>query len=61
MTQENIQGSHELDEGDPGFQLLVAFNLQTKVLQYCCLFIFFSSIYIIKFSMYLFSKPSFVF
>jgi hypothetical protein len=32
MTQENIQDSHELDEGDPGFQHLVAFSLQTEAL-----------------------------
>jgi hypothetical protein len=54
-TKENIQDWFELDEGDPGFWLLKGRN--------CCsdffLFIFISTTYVIKFSIYLVSKYSF--
>jgi hypothetical protein len=50
-TQENIQHQHELDEGDPGFQLLTGSNFCSDVF----VFIFISTAYVTKFSIYLFS------
>jgi hypothetical protein len=52
-TQENIQDWLQLDEGDPGFQLLTGRN--------CCsdIFIYFHQHYIIKFPINLFSKGFF--
>jgi hypothetical protein len=47
--QENIQDWLEVDEGDPGFQLIV-------FLMFLFPFIFINTTYIIKFSIYLFSK-----
>jgi hypothetical protein len=52
-TQENIQDWLELDEGDPGFQLLTEEEI-TAVIYF--LFIFVSTTNIIQFSIYLFSK-----
>jgi hypothetical protein len=52
-TQENIQVWLETDEGDPGFQILADEEIATMIF---CLFIFISTTYIIKFSIYLFSK-----
>jgi hypothetical protein len=51
-TQENIQEWLQLDEGDPGFQLLTEEQIPADIF----LFIFISTIYIIKFSSYLFSN-----
>jgi hypothetical protein len=53
-TQENIQDWLELDEGDPEFQLLREKEIATVIFSY--LFIVTSTTYIIKFSIYLFSK-----
>jgi hypothetical protein len=52
-TQENIQDWLELGEGDPGFQLLTEEEIAAVML---FLFIFISTTYIIKFSIYLFSN-----
>jgi hypothetical protein len=52
-TQENIQDWLELDEGDPGFQLLTEEGIVAVIF---FLFIFISTTYIIKFFVYLFSK-----
>jgi hypothetical protein len=52
-TQENIQDWLELDEGNPGFQLLT--NEETAAVIFF-LFIFISTTYVIKFCTYLFSK-----
>jgi hypothetical protein len=52
-SQENIQDWLQLDEGDPGFQLLKEEEI-TAVIVF--LLIFISTTYIIKFSFYLFSK-----
>jgi hypothetical protein len=52
-TQENIQDWLQLDEGDPGFQLDIGINYCSDM---CCLFLVISTTYIIKFSIYLFSK-----
>jgi hypothetical protein len=49
-TQENIQDWLELDEGDPGFQLLTGINYCSDIY----LSIFISTTYIIKLSIYLF-------
>jgi hypothetical protein len=51
-TQENIQDCIVLDEGDPGFQLLTEEQISAVII----LYIFISTTYIIKFSIYLFSK-----
>jgi hypothetical protein len=53
-TQENIQHWLELDEGDPGFQLLVFLWFFNKGSTEMFLFIFISTTYIVKFSIYLF-------
>jgi hypothetical protein len=50
-TQENIQDWLDLDEGDPGFQLLTEEEIAAVIL-----FIFISTTCIIKFPIYLFSK-----
>jgi hypothetical protein len=55
-TQENIQDWLELDEGDPGFQLLTAEEIVADIF---LKFIFISTAYIIKFSIYLFLSLSF--
>jgi hypothetical protein len=52
-TQENIQDWLELDEGDPGFQVLREEEIAAVIFS---LFIFISTTYIIKFSIYLCSK-----
>jgi hypothetical protein len=52
-TQENIQDWLQLDEGDPGFQLLTEEEIAAVIFY---LFIFISTAYIIKFFIYLFSK-----
>jgi hypothetical protein len=53
-TQENIQDWLELDEGDPGFQLLTEVEIAAVIFLFSsALYIY---IYIIKFSIYLFSK-----
>jgi hypothetical protein len=52
-TQENIQDWLELDKGDTGFQLLTEEEIAAVIF---FLFIFISTTYIIKFSIYLFSK-----
>jgi hypothetical protein len=52
-TQENMQDWLELDEGDPGLQLLREEEI-TAVIFF--LFIFISPTYIVKFSIYLFPK-----
>jgi hypothetical protein len=49
-TQENIQDWLELDEGVPGFRLLTEEETAAVIF----LFIFISTTYIIKFSIYLF-------
>jgi hypothetical protein len=51
-TQENIQDWLEPDKGDPGFQLLTEEEIAAVIF---FLFIFISTTYIIKFSIYLFS------
>jgi hypothetical protein len=56
-TQENIQDWLELDEGDTGFQLLTGGNCCSDIF----LFIFISTTYTIKLSVYLCSKLFFVF
>jgi hypothetical protein len=53
-TQENIRDWLQLDEGDPGFQLLTEEEIAAVIFFH--LFIFISTTYIIKFSVYLFSK-----
>jgi hypothetical protein len=58
-TQENIQDWLQLDEGDPGFQLLTEEDI--AAVTFFNLFIFISTTYIIKFSIYLFSKYLFYF
>jgi hypothetical protein len=55
-TQENIQDWLELDEGDPGFQLLAEEEITAANF---FLFIFISTAYIITFSIYLFLRLSF--
>jgi hypothetical protein len=55
-TQDNIQDWLELDEGDPGFQLQRGRTCHSDIV-----FIFISTTYIIKFSIYLFSKFFFSF
>jgi hypothetical protein len=52
-TQENIQDWLQLDEGDPGFQLLTVEEIAAVIFIYL-----FSAelIYVNKFSIYLFSK-----
>jgi hypothetical protein len=52
-TQENIQDWLQLDEGDPGFQLLTEEEIAAVIF---FLFIFISNTYITKFSICLFSK-----
>jgi hypothetical protein len=54
-TQENIQDWLELDEGDPGFQILTNEEIAAVIF----LFILISTTYIITFSIYLFSKGFF--
>jgi hypothetical protein len=54
-TQENIQDWLQLDEGDPGFQLLVFLYFLNKGSRVIFLFLFISTTYIIKFSIYLLS------
>jgi hypothetical protein len=51
-TQENIQDRLELDEEDPGFQILT----EEQIVAVMFLFIFFRTTYVIKFSVHLFSK-----
>jgi hypothetical protein len=51
-TQENIQDWLQLDEGDPGFQFLT----EQEIAAVIYLFIFISTTYIIKISIYLISK-----
>jgi hypothetical protein len=51
-TQENIQDWLELDEGELGFQLLTEKEIAAPIF----LFMFITTSYIIKFSIYLFSK-----
>jgi hypothetical protein len=51
-TQENIKDWLGLDEGDPGFQFLT----KEEIVAVIFLFIFVSTTYIIKFSIYLFYK-----
>jgi hypothetical protein len=51
-TQENIQDFLELDEGDPGFQILT----EQEITAVIYLFIFISTSYIITLSIYLFSE-----
>jgi hypothetical protein len=53
--QENIQDWLQLDEGDPGFQLLTEEEIAAVIF---FLFSFISTIYIIKFPMSLFCKVS---
>jgi hypothetical protein len=53
-TQENIQDWLQLDEGDPGFQLLVSLEFLSKGCT-VILFISVSTAYINQFSIYLFS------
>jgi hypothetical protein len=50
-THENILDWFELDEGDSGFQLLTEAEIAAVIF---LLFIFISTTYIIKFSIYLF-------
>jgi hypothetical protein len=50
-----IKDSLELDEGDPGFQLLTKEEIAAVIF----LFIFISTTYIIKFSIYSFSMSFF--
>jgi hypothetical protein len=52
-TRENIQDWLQLDEGDPGFQLLTEEEIAAVIY---FLFIFISSTCITKFSIYLFTK-----
>jgi hypothetical protein len=52
-TQENMQDWLELDEGDPGFQILTEEEIAAG---FFFLFIFISTTYIIRFFIYLFSK-----
>jgi hypothetical protein len=52
-TQENIKDWLELDDGDPGFQLLTEEDISAVTY---FLFIFISTTYFIKFSIYLFSN-----
>jgi hypothetical protein len=54
-TQENIQDWFELDEGDPGFQLLAAQEISSVIFFYLVN----STTYIVTFSIYLCSKPFF--
>jgi hypothetical protein len=56
-TPENIQDWVELDEGDPGFQLLTRKEIAAVII---FLFIFISTIYNIKFSIDLLSEGFFV-
>jgi hypothetical protein len=60
-TQENIQDWLELDEGDPGFQLLVFLYFLNGGSTVTFLLIFISTTFIIKFSIYLFSNVPFIF
>jgi hypothetical protein len=57
-TQKNIQDWLELDEEEPGFQLLTEEEIAAVIVFYI---IFITTAYIIKFSIYLFSKFLFVF
>jgi hypothetical protein len=52
-TQENIEYWLERNEGNSGFQLLTEEEIAAVIF---LLFIFFSTISVIKFSIYLFSK-----
>jgi hypothetical protein len=56
-TPENIQDWVELDEGDPGFQLLTGKEIGTVII---FLFIFISTLYNIKFSIDLLSEVFFL-
>jgi hypothetical protein len=49
-TQENIEDWLELNEVDPGYQLLVSLQFLNKGSAVIFLFIFISTIYIIKLS-----------
>jgi hypothetical protein len=51
-TQENIQDCLQLDEGDPGFQLLAKEEIAALI--HIFLLIFISTTYIITFSIFLF-------
>jgi hypothetical protein len=51
-TQENVKDWLEVDEGDPGFQLLTEEEIAAVIL---FLLFFISTTYIVKFSIYLFS------
>jgi hypothetical protein len=53
--QESIQDWLELNEGDPGFQLLTEEEIAVAIHFYLFIFISTTS-YIIKFSIYFFSK-----
>jgi hypothetical protein len=53
--QENIQGWLKVDEGDPGFQFVSEEEIAALIL-FIYLFIFISTTYIIKCSIYLFSE-----
>jgi hypothetical protein len=55
-TRENIQDWPELDEGDPGFQLVTEEQIAAVIF---FLFIFISTTCNIKFSIYLFSVSFF--
>jgi hypothetical protein len=55
---ETTQDWLQLDEGDPGFQLLTEQEIAAVIY---FVFISISTTYIIKFSIYLFSKIFFVF
>jgi hypothetical protein len=52
-TQENIQDRLELDEGDPGFQLLTEEEVAAVIF---FLLFFIGTAYVIKFPIYLFYK-----
>jgi hypothetical protein len=54
---ETTQDWLQLDEGDPGFQLLTEEGIATVLI---FLFIFISPTYMIKFSIYLFSESYYV-
>jgi hypothetical protein len=51
-AQENIQDWLQLDERDPGFQLLI----EEEIAAVIYIFIFIRTTYIIKFSIYVFTR-----
>jgi hypothetical protein len=58
-TKENIQDLLELEGGNPGFHVLKEEEIAAMIFFFS--FIFISNIYIIKLSIYLFSKLFFFF